>query len=308
MPLFRSIFSSKFTTAIITDSSNKIFLVPIIHTLGDYFVAELNKTNYVFKIEPGQIKQYHGWKKNVFSLIFYDTRHYKPFNAKTDELEKVLKENSLPKVDSTMARVFKALGQKEKKDFSSHSMEDLIKDLANLRDNKKKQSQAMKKGYNYDDKFASIVNYLKSLSVDEIITPLKSVSEYIQDDLITSDSAFMGAVITSYQRTDIEHRKMTNTPSLGKLNMMKIMVFVALIGSVAVMGYVMYEEGYFSGNNPLSSVFPGFSSPNANIDLSNDQQVQEKYPTGQSLKAAVDSGKVDYNKLSPRVQAMVDVS
>lgn len=304
--MFRTIFSSKFTTAIISDASNKIYLVPIIYTIGDYFVTELNKTTYVFKIDGSQIKQFHGIRKNVFSLLFYDTRHYKPLNPTTDKLEQILKTNSLPKVNSTLAKVFKALGNKEKKDFEKHTMADLIKDLSTLKDNKKKQSKEMKKGYNYDDKFASTVNYLKSLGVEEIVTPLKSVSEYIQEDLLATDPGFMGSIISSYQRTDVEHKLMTNTASGGKLSMMKIVIFAVLIGTVGMLGYVMYTEGIFDGGNPLSGLFPGIQTPNAQIDLSNDGQVMDKYPTGQSLKKAVDSGAVDYNKLSPKVQAMVD--
>ena len=315
--MFRTIFSSKFTTAVISDSANKLYLVPIVHTIGDYFVTELNKTTYVFKIDGSQIKQYIGIRKNVFSLIFFDTSHYKPLNAKSDELEKVLKENSLPKVNSSLAKVFKALGNKEKinKDedgkvipFKPHKMEDLIKDLAGLRDNKKKQSKAMKDGYNYDDKFATTVNYLKSLSIDEIVTPLKSVSEYIEGDLVATDPAFMGSIISSYQRTDVEHQLMTNKSSGGKLSMMKILMFAVLIGSVVMVGGLMYSEGMLTGANPLEKVFPSFKTSNAPIDLSNNDEVMERYPTGQSLKAAVDSGKVDYNKLSPQVQAMVDES
>ena len=46
--MFRTIFSSKYTTAVITDSANKVYLVPIKYTIGNYFVTELNKTFHVF--------------------------------------------------------------------------------------------------------------------------------------------------------------------------------------------------------------------------------------------------------------------
>ena len=306
--MFRTIFSSKYTTAIITNSANKVYLVPIKYTIGDYFVVELNKTFHVFKIDGSQIKHFEGYRKKVFTLIFYDTRHYKPLNAKTAELEQILKENSLPKVNSTLAKVFKVLGGKEKKNFSSHEITDLIKDLSELKKNKQKQSTAMKEGYVYDDKLANVVNFLKSLNTDTIVTPLKSISEYVQEELITTDPAFMGTVISTYQRTDIQHKILSNTASLGKMSLMKIMLSVVLVGAIGVSVYIMYDMGLFSGNNPLSSFIPSLNPLVSNVpfDLSNDAFVQQRYPTGESLKNAIDSGVVNYDDLSPAVQGMVD--
>jgi len=305
--MFRTIFSSKYTTAVITDSSNKVYLVPIKYTIGNYFVTELNKTFHVFKI--GEIKHFEGFKNKVFTLIFYDTRHYQPLNPKTAELEQILKENSLPKVNTTLAKVFKVLGGKEKKDFKEHKITDLIKDLSELKDNKKKQSTAMKVGYSYDDKLANVVNFLQSLNTKTIVTPLKSISEYIQEDLVTTDPAFMGAIISTYQRTDIQHKIISNTASLGKMSMMKIMLFVVLIGAIGIAAFVMYDMGLFSeGGNPLSSFLPSLNNvSNVPFDASNDLLVQQKYPTGKSLKNAIESGEVNYDDLSPEVQGMVNL-
>ena len=305
--MFRTIFSSKYTTAVISDSSNKIYLVPIKHTIGDYFVTELNKTTHVFKIVGSQIKHFHGWKKNVFSLIFYDTRHYKPLNPKSDELEKVLKENSLPKVNSTLAKVFKALGSQEKKDFEKHTITELIKQLNDLKQNKQKQSAAIKRGYDYDDKSANVINFLKSLGTEEIVTPLKSISEYIQDDLITTEPAFMGSIISNYQRVDVEHKIISNAASLGKISWVRIALFATLIGAAVMIGVLMYDMGMFSsGSNPLDNFFGISSSGGAGLNLSDDAAVQRAYPTPESLKSAIDSGAVDYNKLSPNIRGMID--
>lgn len=305
--MFRTVFSSKFITAVISDSAGRIYLVPIIHTIGDYFITELNRTMYVFKIDGSQIKHYHGFRKNVFSMLFYDTRHYRPLNSTASELEIILKQNSLPKINSTLAKIFKVLGSKEKKEFKPHNIDDLLTELSELKDNKKKQSAALKIGYNYDDKVANVINFLKSLNVTEIVTPLKSISHYVQDELISTDPAFMGTVISTYQRTDIQHKIISNTPSLGKISMIKLVLFAVLVCSVIIAGYVMYEMGMFEGGNPLEG-FLGISTINSNvsIDLSNDAQVQKLYPTGKSLKNAIDSGKVNYDELSPNVQSMVD--
>ena len=82
-------------------------------------------------------------------------------------------------------------------------MEDLTKQLADMRNDKKSQDKSIQYGYDYDKSILNIINYLQGLSVDEIITPLRNVSNFIQEDLVSTDPSFMGTVIESYQRTDI---------------------------------------------------------------------------------------------------------
>lgn len=303
--MFRSVFSSKYITAIISDSADSLYLVPIIHTIGNYFVTEIKGTRYIFKI--GKPKQYQGFRKNVFSLLFYDTSHFKPLNSKTSELELVLKQNSLPKVDSTLAKVFKFLGSKEKKDFKPHNIEEMVKELSELKENKKAQSELIQQGYNFDDNLANIINYLQSLNVTEIVTPLRSISDFIQEELITTDPAFMGTVIDSYQRTDAQHKIMSNTPTLGKISMMKVLVLVTLIVASTMIAYLMYSEGMFdASNNPLSSMMPDAMTKNLPFDASNDAMVQDRYPDPVSLQNAIDSGEVNPDDLSKDVKKMLE--
>jgi len=301
-------FSAKWITAVITDSSNRLHLVPIKYTIGDYFVTKINNSLYVFKLDGGQIKNYRKNYEKIKSVLFYDTTHYKPINASSKELELVLEKNSLPKVNSTLAHVFKILGTKEKKEFKPHKLDELTKQLSVMRDDEKTKDKITQHGYDYDKSLLDIINYLQSLSINEIITPLRNVSNFIQEDLVSTDPSFMGTVIECYQRTDLEHRKITNTPSLGGRSMFKVALFAMIIISAAGAGYIMYDEGYFTTNNPFNNVIPNSLSPNSSliIDPSDDTQVMEKYPTGKSLLNAIEKGDLNYDDLSDTVQKMID--
>ena len=263
---------------------------------------------YVFKLDGRQIKNYRKNYEKVKGVLFYDTTHYKPIDASSKELEVVLEKNSLPKVNSTMAHVLKILGTKEKTNFKPHKLDSLTKQLSAMRNDKKSQDKAIQYGYDYDKSILDIIYYIQSLSVDEIITPLRNVSNFIQDDLLATDPSFMGTVIEHYQRTDVEHKKVTNTPSLGGHSMFKMMLFVMIIMLSIGAGYIMYDEGYFTTNNPFNSVLPNSLIPNSVlvIDPSNDAQVMKKYPTSKSLLHAIDQGELNYEDLSPTVQKMID--
>ena len=81
-----------------------------------------------------------------------------------------------------------------------------------------------------------------------------------------------------------------------------------IITLTAGAGYVMYDEGYFTTNNPFNNVIPNSLISNSAlvIDPSDDAQVMEKYPTGKSLINAIDKGELNYNDLSSTVQKMID--
>ena len=76
MALFdNEFFSAKWITAVITDSSNRLHLVPIKYTIGDYFVTKINNSLYVFKLDGSQIKNYRKNYEKIKSVLFYDTTH-----------------------------------------------------------------------------------------------------------------------------------------------------------------------------------------------------------------------------------------
>src|SRR3990167_9124043 len=95
----KSIFSSKWITAEISDGSSRLHFVPIKHTIGDYFVAMINKQLYAFKIVGSEIKTYRQTLIKSFRVLQYDTTHYRPISPTSEALKLALEKNSLPKVN-----------------------------------------------------------------------------------------------------------------------------------------------------------------------------------------------------------------
>jgi len=279
----KDIFNSKWITAVITDSSSRLFFVPIKKTLGDYFVTELEGQEYVFKLDGSRLKTWRSTAAKSFRVLFYDTSHYAPIHAANNkELEMILQKNSLKKVDYKLFNVFKLLGHREKKDFTVHKLQELVDELTEEENEYAESVQNMKA-------------YLDNLKVTEIVTPLRNISEFIEDDLITTDPKFLGTVISSYQRTDTEHKKITNSPVNAKIAWMKIIGIIAMIVAIVAVGYIVWSSGM------LNNIVPTFTTPGNSSD-----ELMKKYPTPEALKAAVDRGEVDYNKLPPDMKRLVD--
>tara|TARA_B100000686_G_scaffold23230_1_gene21544 strand:+ start:1557 stop:2528 length:972 start_codon:yes stop_codon:yes gene_type:complete len=295
----RDLLSSKWITAVISDASNRVHFIPIKHTIGDYFLCDIDDETYAFRIDGSRILQWRESMVKTFRIIQYDVSHYMPLTAKVKELEMILHANHLPKVDGMLAGIFKILGSKEKKPFEPHKLTDLVARIAEY-ENKTKLS-GIKPDQNFSTQAMNMINYLDHLNVEEIVTPLKKVSEFIQDDLIATDPKFLGTVVSSYQRTDMEHKKVTNTPIKAKQAWMKFALIFMGIGLVGFVGFYVYDSGMLEGG--LGGFMPG-----AEFGKIPDAEIMEKYPDAVSLKQAVESGKLDYNRLSSFAQEMVDTA
>ncbi len=295
----RDLLSSKWITAVISDASNRVHFIPIKHTIGDYFVCDIDEETYAFRIDGSRILQWRESMVKTFRIIQYDVSHYLPLTAKVKELEMILQANHLPKVDGMLASIFKILGAKEKKPFEPHKLTDLVARIAEYET--KSKVSGIQPDQNFSKQAMNMINYLDHLNIEEIVTPLKKVSEFIQDDLITTDPKFMGTVVSSYQRTDMEHKKVTNTPIKAKQAWMKFMLIFMGIGLVGFVGWYVYDSGMLEGG--LGGFMPGMS-----LGTIPDAEIMASYPDAMSLKAAVESGAVDYNRLSPFAQNMVDTA
>ena len=290
----RDLLSPKWITAIISDASHRVHFVPIKHTIGDYFITDIDGDVYAFKIDGRRILQYRESMVKTFRILQYDISHHLPLSADGKELEIILELNKLPKVDGMLANIFKILGSKERDDFVSHKLSELIDKTQGY---EKVQAQT-ELNERYSKEAMNMINYLDHLDVREIVTPLKKVSEFIQEDLIATDPKFMGTIVSSYQRTDMEHKKVTNTPIASKQAWIKFVAIFMAIGMVGAVGYIVYDGGH------LDSMMGGMSVPT--LGQLDDATIMAKYPDGESLRLAVDSGEVDYTKLSSVAQSIVD--
>ena len=290
----RDMLSPKWITAIISDASHRVHFVAIKHTIGDYFITDIDGDVYAFKIDGRRILQYRESLVKTFRILQYDISHYLPLSSESKELEIILELNSLPKVDGMLANIFKILGAKERDDFVSHKLSELIDRIHGY----EKVEARNELNERYSKEAMNMINYLDHLNIKEIVTPLKKVSEFIQEDLIATDPKFMGTVVASYQRTDMEHKKVTNTPIASKQAWLKFMVIFMGIGMVGAIGFVIYDGGY------LDQMMGGMSVPT--LGQISDDVIMSKYPDAESLRVAVDNGDVNYDKLSSVAQSIVD--
>lgn len=295
----RDVFSPKYITAIIKDSSGRGHFVPIKHMIGDYFITDLDKQVYCFKIEDSRIITYKETAARSIRLLFYSTKHYLPISPENNkQIEKVLDTNNLPRINMMMFGAFKILSQREKQTketFESHDLKEIVRTISGG-------------GQKYALQAQNLETYFDNLAVGQIINPVREITEFIEDDLIASDPKFLGDIYNSIQRTDFEHKKVTNRTENAKKPWMIIIALVAIVGAVGFMGFYLISNGS-GGENPLSSFLPSFPSSattNTPGGKLTDAQVFQQYPTPEKMHDALAKGDLQMNQLSPNMQKMAN--
>lgn len=356
MPILKGeVLGTKFTTAVISDSDDRVHFVPIKHTIGDYFLVQIDEKYFAFTLKGKRILT-HRSKTGIgksFQMIQYDTSNSHCLKPTTKELEVMLSENSLGKLDRQKFEILSILARREKKNFGKWSVgkrdfetEKEAKDyLENLDDktipgkdeNDKDVKIILEVKHNihsmeelalvfekekgeFPAKVKEIKAYLDSLDINHIVTPIRNVTDFIEHDLITEDSGFLGEGMARVQRLDGTLREVTNVPVKPKGNMMKYLV-VALVIGIGVAGvYALSESGALDGvtdfMDNLSTIqegFKGLPSPTQGIQRSSsggidysDAAIMAKYPDCNSLESDINTGLVDYNKLSSQMQGFID--
>lgn len=287
----RDLFSSKYVTAEIMDSSKRIHYVAIKHVIGDYFLTEIGKEVYCFKIDPSRIMSYRETMTKSFRVLWYTTKNYLPVSAgDTALLEQVLKTNSLPKVERKLFHTLKVFSGKEKmikegEKFTGHTLQSLVDELSEHETE-------------YTEQVQSITNYLNHLAVKQIVTPVREVSEFLEGEVMTADPGFLGDIVSTLQRVDHEHKKVTNVKETGKMPWLRTVLILSLVGIICGCGYWLYTSGAFSNFS-----FGGFGLGGGG---GTSQDIMKEYPTPESLKVAISQGKVKESDLPPDIKREVD--
>ena len=284
----KDIFSPKWITAIITDAYNRRYFIPIKHTIGDYFLADIEGEIYCFRMESSRIAVYQHTLVRSFRMIDYNLSHYLPISASDNkELEMVLKTNSLPKMNMMMFTVLKVLGKTEKEDFKPHNLMELVREVSDLEPEHKQRVENIK-------------NYLTHLNVQNIVTPVRKISEFIEGDLLQSDPHFFGTMVTQIVKVDQEHKKVTNTPEKGKTAWLKIILILAMVSIIIILAWWIIDSGILTNALPklnFGSNFGGSTGP---------PPLSSQYPTPEALKAAIDRGEVSEAALTPDEKKMLE--
>lgn len=295
----KDIFSAKWLTAIIFDSGGLAHFVPIKRVLGNYFVTDINNKVYCFEIIDSRVKTYRQTLVRSFRFLLYDTTHSQPISPENNsELDMVLKQNSLPKMNMTLYNILKAIGKKEKIIFEPFQLKSLIEEVS------KNQGE-------YSEQALNLVNYLQNLNITQIVTPVKSITEFIEDDLLATKPGFYGDIVSVYQRADIQNKRINNTEEKGKVAWMKWILIIVVILVIVLFIYHGYTQGWFKTFTDLGSSFSGFQGiplPGSFVPpgtvVHDDAYYQANY-TPETLKAAIDRGEIDINTLPPATKELV---
>ena len=285
----KNVYNYKGITAEITDSGNLKWFVPLKSILGDYFVCKINNQTYVFKIAFDRIKTSKRKGAMSFQTLDYNTEHYLPVSGDTKEIELLLHETPFKKINGKIQDILRIFGRSEKNPMEKpHDLEELVDIL----------SSKQKK---YPNEVEATINYFKSLSVKEIVTPLGRVSQFIEDDLKSTDASMIGQIWDKAVEIDKDHKTVTNVPVNLKKSYLVMALILLVVFSVIGLIYFAYEAGRFDN----IGIDLGFSSGGADYSK---ESLMKRYPSGASMRAAVDNGSLDYNKLPKDVQKMVDAT
>lgn len=290
-----NIYSKQYLNAEITDSSDRIHVIHVKYVLGDYFVTKIDGQHYVFRLK-GKIYTYHAFAMKTVRKVYYNTQHYMPIDpAQYKKLEMVILKNGLPKINRTLFSVLRYLGKTERPEFVEHDLTSLFELIAEQESVYSEQAREMK-------------NFLEHLNINQIVTPLKEVTEFFEGDMVATDPQFFGDVLPAYQRLDMEDKKITNTPVRGKKNIIK---YVAIIMGIALVGmvlYMAYANGAFDQiTGGFGSVGNFFKTQSQGVPGGTGSGIPPECQSGpEACKAAVDSGKVKLAQLPAEMRKVVE--
>ncbi|MDC8437616.1 MAG: hypothetical protein LV468_01290 [Candidatus Nitrosotenuis sp.] len=288
-----TVYSSKYLNAEITDAGDRIHVVHVKYILGDYFVTKIDGQTYVFRIK-GKIYTYHTFAMRTVRKIYYNTKHYMPISHDDyKKIELMLKVNSLPKLDRRLFNVLQYLGKTERGDFKEHDMESVFNLVA------REASQ-------YTEEAKNMKNFLDHLKIEKIVTPVKEVTEFIQEDLIATDPQFFGDVLPAFQRLDHEDKLITNKPVRGKKNIVKFVAIMLGVALVALLLLHLNSTGAFSQiTSPFDSVGTFFKTQGGGAK-STSSLPAECQGLPEDCKKAVDSGRVKLAQLPDALRGVIE--
>lgn len=290
----RDLLSSKYRTAIIIDSVNTAHFVPIKSPIGDFFFAEINNELYAFDTKGAEFKWRQGAAKSFGFQIFF-TDHYKPISSHLKELEIILEKNNLPKMGMPLFNLFSLLKLREKKPFKKFDIDKIIDDLYNNKDNDPERMR----------QYIDVINYIRDLDIDEICTPIKRITDFLDESLLATDPRFMGAVKTAVQNAFTENREINHRPITAKKGWLKIAAILLLVTVIGLVLYLAYDSGAFEGIESMISPIGDIKfdvTPPASIA---PNSAAAKYPSPEAAKAAIDRGDVKLTDFPPEMRGLI---
>src|SRR6185312_14552467 len=281
----KDFLSTKYTTAVIMDKNNRAYSVEIKNTIDEYFTVTISKQRYVFRLNGQRKMTWRHLGRKQCQFYLYTIDHYLPMSPQDNaELEMVLRENSLPKVSNQILDLFNYLGKREKsnvkneqdKIFQEHDLDKIIELVA--------QHEG-----DYPEASINLKNFFERLDIKKIVTPVKSLSEFLEGDLKTTDAKIFGDLESQVKRTEKEQKAMSNTVKDAKKNWLVIGILGLLIGGGVIFALYAYSTGAFDHIVPQ---LPGSTIGSSSGPPKNLSDFAAKYPTCEKLQTAIDNGDI----------------
>ena len=282
----RDLLSTKWPTAIIIDAVGAAHFVPIKNPVGDFFFAIVNKELYLFNTR----QQPYSWRQSMaksFDFYVFFTDNYNPVTKHIKELERILEKNDLPRYSLMMHRFFSRLARKEKHVYEAVKIKTIIDSLK-----AEKATDPVKKV-----QIMELIDFLENLSTDEIVTPVRRVTEHLDQTFLAPDPAAFGVIKTALQLLLTQNKEVNHVEIKAKQGWMKIILIFMVIGMGVAIAWFVYDGGYL--DNVGSSLGGSFG-------VISDEQLQARYPSCEQLRDAVDSGTVKYDQMSKTGKSIYD--
>lgn len=289
------LFSNRYINAEIDDETDRRWVVHIKHILGGYFLADLEGRLYAFKL--GKTKTLKHTLTKKYEFLNYTTTNYRPIDtAKLKELELLCTQHSLPKIDRNMLDVLNLLSKREKsmkkgEIFKGHDIKKLVE-------------QIMTNADANPEKAINLKTFLDELDTAQLLTPVRRVSDFLDEELKETDTKYLADVSTQHQRAETENRIMTNRPIKGGKSITKLVVVIMI--AVMAIGVVVYlvSSGQLSHGISMFPTTPTAGTAGGGILHAMD--IAGKYPTPESLVNAIKTNAVTCSQLDGELKSMVN--
>lgn len=293
----RDIYTTKWITAEVIDSDNRLWPVPIKAIIGNHFLAEIRKQLYCFTLKGSRITTIYNDKSLTKSakVIHYYTDNANPIDpTQVSKVRALLEKNNLPKINQKMFGMLKILAQDEKsgKEFQPHNLTKLVE-----------QIQVHKE--KYPENVKTMENFIKELPTEQINHPIKDITDYLQEDMIAPDPKYLGDVAQTVINLEEHHKIVVNEPAKNKIAWAKLLL-VAMLGVLCIVGvYFLFTSNILPHLGPTTNSNAASSSGStANSQTSNE--IMKEYPDPQLLRNAIKNGQVSCNGLDKQIKDYVN--
>lgn len=290
----RDVFTGKYTTALILDSSNRAWFVPIKATISEYFIADLDHQLYIFKIDGAHTYTYRHTASKSFNLMVYSTKHYRPLSAEVVALQNLLSLHSLPKVGNNLMAMLNIFSKEEKVTADGQLIEphDIPRLVQALSERPDAATSVVR----------NLVMFMENLAVDQIVKPVRSISEFLDTDLMATDPKFLGLVAQTLNTNLEEQRKLANRPVTGRGPIMKVAAIGVILAAVAAVGYIMLGDGGGGGGGLADSLGGALGGETA---ADRTRELTSRYAPDELIEA-IRTGEVPESDITPELRNLLE--